>query len=260
LDYIPGQYQTTQVFRDNTLNSLVTGSVTNPFKGLLPNSSSLNGSTVNLQNLLVPYPQYGVNGVTIQDNPAGSSYYQSLNVRLQKRFTNGLVLLNNFSWSKLIERLTYLNSSDPAPEKVISSDARPLSEIMAATYDLPIGRGRPLDFHSRLGNSLLGGWKVNGILSLRSGPVVGTWGNVIYLGGPLNFNPNQPNGPSFDTSRFVTASSQQPVFNIRTFEGSSATCSAPPARTWICRSARISRLPSGAISSFGSKPSTSPTT
>ena len=48
--------------------------------------------------------------------------------------------------------------------------------------------------------------------------MVGTWGNVIYLGGPLNFISNQPTGPAFDTTRFVTASSQQPVFNIRTFD------------------------------------------
>jgi hypothetical protein len=47
--------------------------------------------------------------------------------------------------------------------------------------------------------------------------VVGSWGNVIYLGGPLNLNPNQPDGPAFDTTQFVTASSQQPANNIRYF-------------------------------------------
>lgn len=218
LDYIPRQFYTTSVFRDNALNSTMTGTVPNPFKGLLPNSSSLNGSTIARQNLLVPFPEFGINGVTIQDNPAGSSYYQSLNVRLQKRFTNGLVLLNNFSWSSMIERLSYLNNFDSAPEKRISGDSRPLSETLAATYDLPVGRGRRFDLHSRLGNTLAGGWKLNGILSLRSGPVLGAFGDVIYLGGPLNFIPNQPNGVSFDTSRFVQPSGSQPVFNVRTFD------------------------------------------
>jgi Carboxypeptidase regulatory-like domain len=217
LDYIPRQFLTTSVFRDAALNSTLTGSVPNPFLGLLPNSSSLNGSTVNRQNLLVPFPQYGVSGVTLQDNPAGSSYYQSLNVRLQKRFTNGLVLLNNFSWSSMIERLSYLNDSDFAPEKRVSSDSRPLAETLAATWNLPVGSNSRFDLHSHLGNALVGGWKVNGILSLRSGPVLGTFGNVIYMGGPLNFDPQQPNGASFDTSRFVQPSASQPVFNVRTF-------------------------------------------
>jgi len=40
---------------------------------------------------------------------------------------------------------------------------------------------------------------------------------VIYMGGPLNFNPEQPNRPSFDLSQFVQPSGSQPVFTIRTF-------------------------------------------
>ncbi len=217
LDYIPPQYLTTALLRDSALNSLMTGTVTNPFKGLLPNGGALNQPRAPLPDLLVRFPQYGVNGITEQSAGAASTYSQSLNVRLQKRFTNGLTLMNNFSWSKEIERLTYLNPFDTTPEKVVSSDSRPLSEIMAATYNLPIGRGQRLNLRSRAANTLLGGWLVSGIMTFRSGPVLGTWGNVAYLGGPLDFNPNQPNGLAFDTSRFATASNQQPVFNIRTF-------------------------------------------
>jgi len=193
---------------------------------LIPNSNSLNGPTVALQQLLIPFPQYPVpstpastsNGVLMQSSGAGSSYNQGLYVRLQKRLTNGLTLISNFSYSNTIERVSYLNDSDLAPEKRVSSDSRPLREVVSATYDLPIGRGKRFDVGSRIGNSLLGGWKLNGNLILQSGPVVTGWGNVIYLGGPLNFNPYQPNGSSFDTSRFITTSNQQPVFNIRTFD------------------------------------------
>jgi hypothetical protein len=226
LDYIPRQFLSTSVFRDNTVNTLMTGTVTNPLKGLIPNSSALNGSTVALQQLLIPFPQYPVpgtpastsNGVLMQGNGAGSSYSQGLYVRLQKRLTNGLTLISNFSYSNTLERSSYLNDSDIAPEKRVSSDSRPLREVVSATYDLPIGRGKRLDLGSRLGNSLLGGWKLNGNMIVQSGPVVTGWGNIIYLGGPLNFNPYQPNGVAFDTTRFVTASSQQPVFNVRTFD------------------------------------------
>jgi hypothetical protein len=226
LDYIPRQFLTTSVFRDNTLNSTLTGTVTNPLAGLVPNSTSLNGATVALQQLLTPFTQYPVpgapqstsNGVLEQGTNAGSSYFQSLNVRLQKRLTNGLTLINNFSWNSLIERVNYLNDSDPAPEKRASNDTRPLREVMAATYDFPVGRGKPLNLQAGWLNTLLGGWRLNGTLSLQTGPMIGTFGNVIYLGGPLNLNPTQPNGVAFDTSRFVTPSGSQPVFNVRTFD------------------------------------------
>ena len=226
MDFLPRQYLTTSVLRDNATNSLLTGTVPNPLRGLIPNSSNLNGATVARQQLLIPFAQYPVpgspastsNGVLMQANGAGSSYSEGLYVRLQKRLTNGLTLISNFSYSNTIERVSYLNDSDAAPEKRVSSDSRPLREVISSTYDLPIGRGKRLDLGSRLGNTLLGGWKLNGNMILQSGAVVTGWGNIIYLGGPLNLDPHQPNGAAFDTSRFITPSAQQPVFNVRTFD------------------------------------------
>src|SRR5262245_51205863 len=115
----------------------MTGAVTNPLKGLIPNSAILNGATVARQQLLIPFPQYPVpstpastnNGVLVQGNGAGSSYSQGLYVRLQKRLTNGLTVISNFSYRNTIERLSYLNDSDAAPEKRASSDSRPLREV-----------------------------------------------------------------------------------------------------------------------------------
>jgi hypothetical protein len=54
-------------------------------------------------------------------------------VRLQKRFTHGLTLINNFIWSQTIERSVYLNDSDTMPEKRVSADSRPLREVLAMT-------------------------------------------------------------------------------------------------------------------------------
>jgi hypothetical protein len=227
LDYLPAKYLSTSLLRNATVVSQLTGTTANPFKGLLPNSSTLNGSTVALGQLLIPFPQYALpavpspgtpaNGVLLQDNPAGSSYYESLNVRLQKRLSNNLTLLNNFVYSRLTDRLAYLNDSDPAPEKRISSDSRPLREVLAVTYSLPIGRNRLVNLQSKVLDGVIGGWGVNGILTLQSGPVLG-WGNYIYMGGPLNYNAHQPNGSTFDASQFVTASASQLADNIRTFD------------------------------------------
>ena len=228
LDYIPRRYLSNSLLRDSaTINLLSTNQVANPFKGLLPNSSALNGSTVALAQLLIPFPQYAVpavptpgtpaNGVIMEDNPAGSSYYESLNVRVQKRYSTNLTLLNNFTWSRLTDRTTYLNDSDPAPEKRVSSDSRPLRDVIAATYGLPIGRGRALNLNSRLLDGIIGGWGLSGVLTLQSGPLLG-WGNVIYVGGLLNYNSHQPNGNAFDISQFVIPTIAQLGYNIRTFD------------------------------------------
>jgi len=207
--------------RDNATINLLSGNVPNPFRGLLPNSTSLNGSTVALSQLLVPFPQYPAgsgttNGVIMQGNYGGKSYFHSLNVRLQKRLTQGLTVINNFIWSKLIERTAYLNDSDPAPEKRVGANSRPFRELLAASYELPVGRGKRLNIRSRLGNALAGGWALNGTMTLQSGPPL-SWGNVIYYGGPLALQGHQPDGLAFDITRFNTVSSQQLASNIRTF-------------------------------------------
>jgi len=100
-----------------------------------------------------------------------------MNIRLQKRFTNGLTIMNNFIWNKLIDRLAYLNDSDPAPEKRVSSDSRPVREVLASTYNLPIGRGLKVNLQNRVLDSFVGGWQVSGILTLQSGPVL-TWRTI----------------------------------------------------------------------------------
>lgn len=225
LDGIPRQYLSTSLVRDNAVIAQLTGTTANPFKGLLPNSTSMNGSSVQLQQLLAPFPQYPVptppqstsNGIVETAANDGSSYYESLNIRLQKRFTDGLTLINNFIWNRLIDRLGYLNDSDPVPEKRISGDSRPFRNVLAATYKLPIGRGRKLNLPSRWLDALAGGWGLSGVYTLQSGPTL-SWGNYIYFGGPLNLVANNPNGPTFDTTRFDSTSTHQLADNIRYFD------------------------------------------
>lgn len=118
LDFIPRQYlSTSDTVRNSALNTLMTTSVRNPFAGLVPNAGALNNATTTLQQLLIPFPQYSVpavptasttgttNGIIEQGASAGESYFDSLDIRVQKRATHGLTLLNNFVWSKQIDRV-----------------------------------------------------------------------------------------------------------------------------------------------------------
>ena len=217
LNGIPQQYLATGWVRNQNVINTLSSTVANPFAGLLPNSTSLNGSTIGLQQLLLPFPQFANGGVTEQYNNAGSSYYQSLNVGLRKRVSHGLTIISNFAWTSLISRQIYLNTFDAAPEKATSADSRPFDFVNAVTYRLPIGKNQWLHVKSGWANALIGGWALNGVYTLESGPPL-SWGNVIYNGGPLNLNTRQVDGPAFDITRFNTVSAQQLASNVRTFQ------------------------------------------
>ena len=135
---------------------------------------------------------------------------------MQKRFTNGLTLINNFVWSSLVSETSYLNDSDPAPEK-LPNDPQPLREILAASYEFPFGHGKAFNINSKIGNALLGGWAMNGVLTLASGTEPGLGRRTFYYGGPLDLQSHQVNGHAFNVAPFNTVSSQQLLDNIRTF-------------------------------------------
>jgi len=51
----------------------------------------------------------------------------------------------------------------------------------AVSYDLPVGKGRAVDFH-RVGNALLGDWTLNGILYLSSGIPIASPSSGVPVG------------------------------------------------------------------------------
>jgi hypothetical protein len=106
----------------------------------------------------------------MQNAPSGESYFNSLNVRLQKRFTHGITLIQNCSYNAMVERISRLNDSDPALEKRVSGDSRPLRETLAMTWDVPVGRNHYWNPQAPILRGIPGRWSVNGALSLQSGP------------------------------------------------------------------------------------------
>lgn len=212
-NYIPASYLSKSPFRDQPVIDNLTANVDNPFAGLIP-GSTINGSKVAKSQLLLPFPQF--TGVSEEYTNAGSSYYHMFQARIEKRFSSGLQLLANYSRSKLLERLAYLNDSDLVPAKRIAAEDRPQRIVISGTYDLPFGKGRLFANNaSRLVDSFIGGWTINGIYQFQPGPPL-SWGNVIYYGGDLNMDPRNP-AQAFDLTRFNRNSAQQLQYNIRTF-------------------------------------------
>ncbi len=211
---LPAQYLSTSPFRDTATINALSAIVTNPFSGLLP-GQSLNGTTTSVSNLLKPFPEFS--GVTVSNNGNGSSYFEQFALRINKRLANGLLLFLNYSHSRLMEKDTYLNAGSPVLSKTLSVDDRPDNVVVSGTYDLPVGRGkRFMSNANRVLVFALGNWQVGGSYTYFPGAPL-AWGNLIYMGGALDYQANLPNTASFNTSAFNTVSSQQLSNNYRTF-------------------------------------------
>jgi len=217
MDTVPAQYLSKSPVRDQTTIDYLSALVTNPFANLIPGSASLNGSTVSRQTLLTPYPHF--TGITLTATNAASSYFQSMDVRVEKRYSHGISVLANFTYSKLISQDNYKNPFDAQPEKRVASDDRPLRFVLSGSYSFPFGKGRAISFHSAVLNKITGGWVLNSICTNQIGAPLSFGNNLLYYGGALNSNahPSNLDLPIFDTTRFNTVSAQQLGSNIATF-------------------------------------------
>jgi hypothetical protein len=211
---LPAQYLSTSPFRDATTINALAAIVTNPFSGLLP-GQSLNGTTTSVSNLLKPFPEFS--GVTVSNMGNGGSYFNQLAVRVNKRLANGVQIFFNYSHSRLMEKDTYLNAGSLVLSKTLSVDDRPDYVTISGLYDLPVGRGKQfLANANKVLIFVLGNWQLGANYSYFPGAPL-SWGNLIYLGAPLDYHANLPNTASFNTSAFNTVSSQQLSNNLRTF-------------------------------------------
>jgi hypothetical protein len=214
LNPIPQQYLSQSAVKDTNLSAVLTGSVTNPFRGLLP-GTTLNAATISRGQLLTAFPQYPISGLTLADLDNGSSSYHSLNARLQHRLSHGLSVITNYTWSKNIEQVAKLNDSDTKYEKRISTFDYPSKFVLATTYTLPYSATGGSGLTAHLTHAVLGGWAVSGIYVLQSGAPL-SFGNIIYSGGNLRLNPRQaaPNTPAFDVTQFDRATADQPTASV----------------------------------------------
>ncbi|MBI4876897.1 MAG: TonB-dependent receptor [Acidobacteria bacterium] len=216
LNWVPEQFLSRQPFRDPPVIDRLTANVANPFRGLLP-GTSLNGNTVALNQLLRPFAQFsGDNGVRLDSDGYGGSYFHTFQFRLEKRMSRGLTYMLNYQWSRLIEQRSYLNPADRRPEKRVASEDRPQRLVLSSVYEMPFGKGKAVGASAGpVLNRIIGGWTVSGAYTFASGEALG-WGNVIYLGGALGYDPRRVDG-TFAATRFNTDSRLQLANNIRTF-------------------------------------------
>jgi hypothetical protein len=155
--------------------------VPNPFAGLLPDTSR-NGATIQRQELLRPYPQFG--DITRNAFGIGKAWYNSLQLIVQKRVSRGLTFTSSYTFSRTMEQDEFLNAQDAAPLAMIADQDRPHIWQFNGVYELPIGRGQPIG--RNIGNALnrlVGGWQFNWNFNWQSGRPLGMPGGVEPIPG-----------------------------------------------------------------------------
>jgi hypothetical protein len=165
---IPLQFITAarQTFVSTGRNTL-TDPVNNPFFGVLT-SGSLTGRTTTRGQLLRPFPQF--TSVTALNRSIGESRYDALQAKATRRFSAGLSLIASYTFSKQLDRLRFLNDTDPEPVKEINEFDTPHRLVVSGVYELPFGRGqRFLGDVRGFGGKLIEGWQVNVIYQFASG-------------------------------------------------------------------------------------------
>jgi len=204
-----------------SLGSALLNQTPNPYQGRVP--GVFGGATITRQQLLRPFPYYA--NITVQSPHMGSSTYHSFLVNVEKRMSNGLVLLGSYTFSKLISNgVTGLafsgtlqrNSQDyqngkfnRATERALDGGDSPSRFVLSSIYELPFGSKKKWRSSSGFVNVLIDGWQVDGVLVLESGL-------PLIVRGANNFLATRPNSTGtsakldhptaaqwFDTSQFV---------------------------------------------------------
>jgi hypothetical protein len=165
----------------------------------------------------------------------GNSTYQALQFQVEKRFSHGISFLSSFTWSKSIDDSSgglndYDNGSSTTPQNIMNDRAeKALSDfdvgrrwVTSFEWELPLGRGKKFGAAwNPVLNTILGGWKMNAILSMQDGMPLSIFGPDETNGACGPCRPNRiANGniPAaqrslkhwYDTAAFVT----QPLYTF----------------------------------------------
>jgi hypothetical protein len=178
----------------------------------LPYANFVNdfGSSSTVAQSLVPYPQYSY--IFNNFEGFGTTYYQSAQISVEKRFTNGLAFLAGYTLSHLIDNTSSgfssftsggINKYNQKPEWAVSNSDEPQTFKLSGTYELPIGPGKKF-LNNHVTGNLLGGWQVGWILDYEDGGADGVGEN----GSPF---PNGFERPDRDSSTGLSTASYSRV-------------------------------------------------
>ncbi len=201
--------------------------VPNPYYGVVPITASRGQNpTINAEALMTPYSDFNLIGQP--DDPLGKERYNALEVKLNKRFTQGFGFQVSYTYSKTMQKNGYINGW-PYQDAQLLYQLVPTDRThvftMTAEYALPVGKGKKFMAHGVLGQ-VVNDWNINWITAIQTGFPLGiSQGNDYQCnhpyrpdGGPNNTDylynnySYQYNGKTSPTGCWITNSTISPYF------------------------------------------------
>jgi hypothetical protein len=186
---------------DLAQGSALTATVSNPFYGVITNKTSpLAASTVRAFQLQLPHPQFQT--MTAYGTGAGHSGYNALQLSVERRFSQGLALLFNYTHSKMLDNVGdyflsggFQDNYCPSCDRSISQQDLPDVIRLSVQYELPFGKGKPFANHGPLAQ-VVGGWLVGTFYTYDDGSPVqltsptNSTNSTNVFGGGTTIRPN----------------------------------------------------------------------
>lgn len=115
-------------------------------------------------------------GAFSEDKSIANSSYNGMTVKLEKRLSNNVNFIANYSYSRFIDLCSVFGCASPQDAYNIK-ESYGLSDLhnkhiftWGYVTNLPFGRGQRFGANlSAIANAIVGGWQVNGITTYRSG-------------------------------------------------------------------------------------------
>jgi outer membrane receptor protein involved in Fe transport len=163
--------------------------------------TTITGTTQQMGLLQYQYPYYG--RVQVSGLPLGHSNYDAMILRVERRFSQGLSLLGNYTLSRLMDDV---GGADGQGGKTVQSfdpysatwGLSPLDKKhhlnLSYTYGLPLGKGRTWmsstdTWASKIADKVVGGWQVAGNFNFTTGtPVVLTGSTTSNINNTIKIN------------------------------------------------------------------------
>ncbi|MEA2541989.1 MAG: hypothetical protein QOH35_3355 [Acidobacteriaceae bacterium] len=190
---------------DLSLGQALLNPVPNPFYGLI-SSGNLSGKTIPAGQLMRPYPQYY--NLSNPANTVAGSTYNAMQVKVEKRFNQGGVLLADYTWAKDIgtadtqtgfleggvQEGQFQDWNNIGAEYSQLSYNVPHRFVLSYVLDLPVGKGKRYLAHTNgIADKAVSGWGVDGITTLQSGfPLVLT-AQPTYISSNFGAGAPRPN-------------------------------------------------------------------
>jgi hypothetical protein len=215
--------------------------VSQPYSGWAEQLLTYGNCQPTVAQALLRFPQY-CGGITGLNENLGSSTYHSFQLKLEKRYSNGLYTLFAYTRSKLLTSAAggpqssmstwnggtgaVINPYQWERNKAYATDDVPNSVTLAFVYELPIGKGKRFLNNAGVFNRFLDGWQITSTMKYSSGTPF--WFRADNCGIPGQFQAACIPAVRAGQTPYLTSLSDfdpgkgQPLFNANAFESASS--------------------------------------